>query len=834
MLQNEASQAALNASGSTDARNDVDALPAGSPGPATGNVISGSGTLTGATGADAGANVAVVAIQGDGGGAELTPASSGPMEVQGRYGTLTIDAQGNYSYVRNPGTADGVQDVFTYTIAAPAGARDTATLTILLTRDGETVQPNQVVQTDDGVVILPAGVELSDIRVVGRDLVITLPDGSTMTIPNGAVFVPQLVIGDVEVPPANLAALLIDAEPKPASGTPQMSSGGNFAGDVPPLDPGVPLGDLLPPTQMTFPVPDFREVGQIIDRKPEVGPNPAVQLDDESLAGGIPGAVNGGDVDPNTVNATGTLSGSGGDGPLTFDLLASGAPSGFSYVDGPGGSIIIRQGSTDVLRVEINAATGAYTVTQLAPISHPTEAAPGTENDVSFTIAYTVTDRDGDSAVGSLTINVDDDSPMVSNVQTGPGVTLDETSAVTPAGFPISATSASAAISATLAFGADLAAAANATVYALSLQGGGTSLDSGLRTAVGDHAISLVLVNSTTIQGQYNGTNIAFSIVLNGNGTVTVTQNVPLEHNVDGSSAAAHDDSLNLSGKVNAIVTITDRDGDSATGTAPIGAGIVFKDDGPTINVSIISEREPTLLTQDAETIGDATDTAVSSANFNAAFGLAFTTGADGGATPTLAYALDVTGYAGGPTGVDSGLNQSGNDIFLYEIGGKVVGSTSATLAGVNAGNTVFDVAVSATGVVTLTQYSQIDHPAAGDPDGTDAPFDDHIAWMADSLVTLTASSTVTDNDGDTASDSETISIGANLRFADDGPNISAELTSTQIRIDETDTVVAAGGETDAPGGNLGTVTMTAASLYTVTNVHTSADAPTSYGYALT
>ena len=41
---------------------------------------------------------------------------------------------------------------------------------------------------------------------------------------------------------------------------------------------------------------------------------------------------------------------------------------------------------------------------------------------------------------------------------------------------------------------------------------------------------------------------------------------------------------------------------------------------------------------------------------------------------------------------------------------------------------------------------------------------------MADGLVTLTASSSITDGDGDTATDSETIGIGANLQFADDGP----------------------------------------------------------------
>ena len=66
-------------------------------------------------------------------------------------------------------------------------------------------------------VILPAGVELDDIRVVGRDLVISLPDGSDMVIPDGAVFIPQFVIDGVSVPPLNLAALLVGNEPQPAA-----------------------------------------------------------------------------------------------------------------------------------------------------------------------------------------------------------------------------------------------------------------------------------------------------------------------------------------------------------------------------------------------------------------------------------------------------------------------------------------------------------------------------------------------------------------------------------------------------------------------------------------
>ncbi|MER9300492.1 type I secretion C-terminal target domain-containing protein, partial [Mesorhizobium sp. M0621] len=39
------------------------------------------------------------------------------------------------------------------------------------------------------------------------------------------------------------------------------------------------------------------------------------------------------------------------------------------------------------------------------------------ENDVAFTVGYTTTDHDGDTATGSLTINVDDDTPTISNIQ---------------------------------------------------------------------------------------------------------------------------------------------------------------------------------------------------------------------------------------------------------------------------------------------------------------------------------------------------------------------------------------------------------------------------------
>ena len=208
---------------------------------------------------------------------------------------------------------------------------------------------------------------------------------------------------------------------------------------------------------------------------------------------------------------------------------------------------------------------------------------------------------------------------------------------------------------------------------------------------------------------------------------------------------------------------------------------ITFNDDAPTIDVTkTAGEASILLTTQDAETDGvpTAQDTASSAANFSGVFGLSFAAGADGAATPTLSYALSTVGGA-------SGLFSHGAAINLYLIAGEVVGSTAANIGDVNAGNTVFDIGVDGGGVVTLTQYSQIDHPLQAAPNA--APFDDQFVSLGNGLVTLTASSTITDGDGDTATDSEAIDLGGNIRFADDGPiaSVNTQVARDTLVLDE-------------------------------------------------
>jgi hypothetical protein len=782
MRYDDASQAGSMASDSAPvARADVDALPAGSYGPEGGNAITGAGTVTGAAGADTPGDQpsAIVEVHGAGG---ATSETGGNFQAVGQYGVLNMDAQGNFNYVRNAGTPDGVQDVFGYTLADAAGAKSSTTLTIdigqLATATGPTIP---------GVINLPPGVELSDITVSGRDLVIHMPDGSQMVIPGGAVFVPQLVIGDVQVPPSNLAALLIESEPQPAAGELQ-SSGGNFATDVPPLDPGVPLGDLIPPTELAFPQPIFEEIGQFVDREPEAGVA-SVQLDDDDIPnrGGNPGGT-GDDAGSPNATASGALPGSGGDGDLTWGLQLAGTlpSSDFSFIAGPNGSVLVQQvqngNPVTVLTITVVSDTGAFTVTENNPILHP----PGdNENNVVIVANYTVTDEDGDVAVGTLTINVDDDTPTV-NVQAGPDadviLTTDDHDTIGTGPAPAGQDSASTSINfggvftgTTVSPGADGAGPGTGSTYALAVTGSASGLESH------DHPINLFLVGGVVVgstaasAGLIDASNTIFTVSTTNTGIVTLTQFQQIDHPLQAgpNDAPFADQFASLADGLVTLTrseTVVDHDGDSVTGSATvnIGANLHFTDDGPTIDptlnevsAAIVDESPPvaanTLPLVDGVTAGDDPDLAGD---------LAIGKGSTGGAVVDANAVFGADGPANGGgvnyslvvgNGGVSGLTTTdGTAIDLVKLSnGVVVGLVHGTQTA------AFAIQIDATsGIVTVEQYLSIDHP--------DFPnnFNEAVTLADGSLgVTVTA----TDFDGDTAT-SGAVDITDLIQFHDDGP----------------------------------------------------------------
>jgi hypothetical protein len=129
------------------------------------------------------------------------------------------------------------------------------------------------------------------------------------------------------------------------------------------------------------------------------------------LTGGNPGGV--GDVDPDIAFASGMVNFSfGADGAGSVEWLTGGAPEGFLYIV-EDETLLVKQGSVTVVTLTLDALTGEYSVVQNAAIQHE----PGlNENNLALIVGYRVLDADNDSAIGELVIVVNDDTPIVLDV----------------------------------------------------------------------------------------------------------------------------------------------------------------------------------------------------------------------------------------------------------------------------------------------------------------------------------------------------------------------------------------------------------------------------------
>ena len=117
------------------ARADTDTVLASQTTPETGNVITGAGTTSGAAGLDisgADGGLAVTGVAKGDTGVDLVDTGTVGIGIHGQFGTLAVNADGSYSYVRDAGGQGGVTDTFTYTIKDADGSRSHTTLKIAL------------------------------------------------------------------------------------------------------------------------------------------------------------------------------------------------------------------------------------------------------------------------------------------------------------------------------------------------------------------------------------------------------------------------------------------------------------------------------------------------------------------------------------------------------------------------------------------------------------------------------------------------------------------------------------------------------------------------------
>ncbi|MBY6234522.1 hypothetical protein, partial [Halomonas sp. DP4Y7-1] len=215
-------------------------------------------------------------------------------------------------------------------------------------------------------------------------------------------------------------------------------------------------------------------------------------------------------------------------------LTAGGTPLTFS-VSADGRTLTGSANGQAVLVVSLTQQdTGGYIASLLSPLDHPDDSS---EDDIRLVLGYTVTDEDGDSADGSLTLVIDDDAPGA--FTTDPGLLTEGTTGT---------------ISAIDHAGADGLAS---LVFdpALDRQPATTATGEAL-TSNGQPLLLLVGDTGTTLDAMTGGGELVFRIQLNDAGTdYQVSTHAPLE--VAGESAEGHELAVNL--------IASDGDGDTAT-----------------------------------------------------------------------------------------------------------------------------------------------------------------------------------------------------------------------------------------------------------------------------
>jgi Ca2+-binding RTX toxin-like protein len=238
---------------------------------------------------------------------------------------------------------------------------------------------------------------------------------------------------------------------------------------------------------------------------------------------------------------------------------------------------------------------GQVTVAQYLSLNHPT--APDSHDEYvtlagKLNAVVTVTDGDADQAndfvaIGGL-IRFEDDGPtaMIDVIEEATA-TVDESDDADNLddpftyGTPLGVTAATLVTTTGSSTGEDEEGAT--TVVTLAIVGD-EGASSGLFTTGNVNEIFLYYDGDFIVGRVGNGNTpdpdgaVAFALAIDNAGEVTVAQYLSLHHP---DAPDNHDEPLYLTGKINAIVTITDGDGDQASDSVAIGGLIRFEDDGP-------------------------------------------------------------------------------------------------------------------------------------------------------------------------------------------------------------------------------------------------------------
>ncbi|MGV2099755.1 VCBS domain-containing protein [Rhizobium sp. 21-4511-3d] len=307
---------------------------------------------------------------------------------------------------------------------------------------------NEIVPDQNNVAHLAANVSLDDIRIEGANLVLVQPDGTEIVIVNGAAHVPTFLLGDVELPRDTVIAALNDSHINVAAGpdggdsasAAAPSSGAEFQDTTPGGDDApTELAALLADTQQLDGGPGGNE--ELFNGKPFIIPSGPFGLAETTTEGDVfKELVLEGTLGFNGGKDVGTITSIAFKGAVDVDGQDDGADVPTGLKSGGHDVTITVNGLTITGTIQVttivdgqettktetvfqltvtNAATGAFTYTQSLPLDHPDHGQTGADDRLSLDFSYTVTDKDGDSATGSVSVVVADDAPTAHDVTAG-------------------------------------------------------------------------------------------------------------------------------------------------------------------------------------------------------------------------------------------------------------------------------------------------------------------------------------------------------------------------------------------------------------------------------
>ncbi|NVK41427.1 MAG: retention module-containing protein, partial [Oceanospirillaceae bacterium] len=367
--------------------------------------------------------------------------------IAGQYGTLTLNANGSYTYVSDPNVISAdAQDVFVYTLIDNDGDISTTTLTINITNTGLQIDNDDELLVDEAALDLNKdGADLVAGTVTGSN------PGSTDETNTSGNLADNVSGGDGPY------AFELVGSPNGAYGTIQINANGTYTytlsapvDSTPDADDGTNVE--LNADSFTFRVTDANGntgTGTIfIDIRDDV-PSVSAELNDEggflqvdetdlatddsaSFAGNFAASIDYGADGPGDLVYSLVLNGSDvGSGLYAVDNSDTSAVDGDGY--GQGAEILLNQsgnvitgsvGGTDYFTIMVNPDTGVVSFDQLNAIWHGNSANPDdvetltTASAGDLLIRATVTDADGDTDIadvdlGAGVFSVRDDGPSI-------------------------------------------------------------------------------------------------------------------------------------------------------------------------------------------------------------------------------------------------------------------------------------------------------------------------------------------------------------------------------------------------------------------------------------